>query len=56
VPGLQRALDAETVVAGAAAAGGRLLEREDVDGTDLDDRPGLPVTRLHLDFTEDHHE
>jgi hypothetical protein len=56
VPGLQRALDADTVVAEAAAAGGRLLEREDIDGTDLDDRPGLPVTRLHLDFTEDHHE
>ena len=56
VPGLQRALDADTVVAEAAAAGGRLLEREDVDGTDLHDWPGLPVTRLHLDFTEDHHE
>ena len=56
VPGLQRALDADTVVAEAAAAGGRLLEREDIDGTDLNDRPGLPVTRLQLDFTEDHDE
>ena len=56
VPGLQRALDADSVVAEAAAAGGRLLEREDIDGTDLNDRPGLPVSRLQLDFTEDHDE
>ena len=54
VPGLQRALDADSVVAEAAAAGGRLLERKDTDGSDLDDRPGLPVTRLQLDITEHH--
>ena len=40
----------------ATAAGGRLLEREDTDGTDLNDRPGLPVTRLQVDFTEHHDE
>jgi hypothetical protein len=53
VPGLQRALVADTVVAEAVAAGGRVVDRADLEATDLYDLPGLTVTRLHLDFTED---
>ncbi|MCW2757356.1 MAG: mucin-5AC [Nocardioidaceae bacterium] len=49
--GLKRRLDADLVVAEAAAAGGRLVERVDGPGTDFLGSPDASTTRLHLDFS-----